>query len=127
MTKLQGRTYFLYPILLGITHYFFNILVPVFYSKIPLGQDNVFLFFYILIFSGLIAFSMEKKNTLAQIFSIAGSTIIFSFPLLLSLKLEFVFLSMVRVIAFSLVVHALCFVFYLLLFHVFEWMFSDKK
>ncbi len=126
MTKLQGRIYFLYPFLLGISHYFFNVLTP-FYKDIQIGGDNALLFFYVLIFSGVIALSIEKKNILAQIFSIAGSLIIFGLLLLISDKLEFSFFSLIISITFSAMVHVVCGLLYMLNFYFFEWFFEEKK
>lgn len=127
MSKLQVRLYFLYPLLLGVVHYFLNIFFPAIYEDVPLGQDLTLLFFYVFVFSGLIAFSVEKKNILAQIFLVGGSIIIFGLLVLISCGWRLDIVPVLKAILFSSVVHAFCSCFYLALYHIFEWIFGIEK
>lgn len=129
MTKFQGRIYFLYPFFLSLANYFFNIFFPGFYKELSMGEDITFLFFYVFIFSGLIAFSVEKKNVLAQIFAFCGSLIILSLLILMSMNSIFAFVNILfKAIIFSTAIHLVCLFFYVFIFYFFEWIFEvDQK
>ncbi|RJQ27747.1 hypothetical protein C4565_04625 [Candidatus Parcubacteria bacterium] len=121
MTKYQARLYFLYPFLLAVFSYFYNI-----FFDFNFFIDKTFFFFLVVFLSGVISFTHERKNTLSEIIAIAGSIIIFSLILLISRDFTVAFLSVLKMITVSTFYHILMFVAFFIIYSFFEWIFKKE-
>lgn len=122
MSKYQARVYFLYPFLLAIFVYFYNI-----FFNAESNIDKTFLFFLVMFLSGVISLTLERKNILSEIVAIGGSIIILDLILIMSNSMVADFRSVVAAMFVSIICHVALFIVISVIYKFFEWIFDVKK